>query len=379
MARQAQSANSRKDFTLVIDEFADFITPTMAQILTGARKYRLALVLAHQELRQLQRNEEVASAVLSSPFTRICFRVGDEDARKLSDGFSHFEARDLQNLGLGEAIMRVERSDFDFNMVVAPPAIVDEDQASERRKAVIAASRAKYSTPRADIEAAIRKATTAEPTGEKVVAKRAAENKEALPLVTVKLAVPEPKPATVSERKTVPADLGKGCNQHKMIQRRIKEAAEALGFRSTIEKQIPDTKESIDLFLERGDQSIACEISISTTIDHEVGNVAKCLKAGLQKVAVICLDAGRLEAIATAVTGSLGAEAAQRVVYFQPDPFIADLKQMPKPVSSPSETTNEVAGYKIKRRFPKLTSEEQQQKESIANQVAKKALRQKPV
>ena len=196
----------------------------------------MALVLAHQELRQLQRNEEVASAVLSSPFTRICFRVGDEDARKLSDGFSHFEARDLQNLGLGEAIMRVERSDFDFNLAVAPPAIVDEDQASERLEAIIAASRKKYSIPRADIEAAIRKATTAEPPAEKVVVKRPVEKKEVLPLVTVEppapppvVTVPEPKPVTVSERKTVPADLGKGGNQHKMIQRRIKEAAEEIG------------------------------------------------------------------------------------------------------------------------------------------------------
>ena len=53
----------------------------------------------------------VASAVLSQPYTRVCFRVGDEDARKFGDGFGFFEARDLQSLPNFEAICRVERAD----------------------------------------------------------------------------------------------------------------------------------------------------------------------------------------------------------------------------------------------------------------------------
>jgi hypothetical protein len=40
------------------------------------------------------------SSVLSDCFTRVVFRVGDVDARFLADGFSSFEARDLQNLDI---------------------------------------------------------------------------------------------------------------------------------------------------------------------------------------------------------------------------------------------------------------------------------------
>jgi hypothetical protein len=111
-----------------------------------------------------------------------------------------------------------------------------------------------------------------------------------LPAEILKLA--EALPPVIPEKKatTPPADLGKGGEQHKAMQRRIKEAAEALGFRSVIEKQIGESQESIDLFLERGDRKIACEISVSTTIDHEVGNVAKCLKAGLPEVTIICVS-----------------------------------------------------------------------------------------
>src|SRR5947208_7206793 len=112
MSRQQQAASVRRDFWCYIDEFHHFITPSMAEILAGARKYRIGLILAHQELRQLQRDSEVASAVMSNPYTRVCFRVGDDDAKKLADGFASFEARDLQNLGTGEAIARIERSAF---------------------------------------------------------------------------------------------------------------------------------------------------------------------------------------------------------------------------------------------------------------------------
>ena len=46
MAQQAQRLEARRDFWLYIDEFQHFITPSMAKILTGARKYRLGLTLA---------------------------------------------------------------------------------------------------------------------------------------------------------------------------------------------------------------------------------------------------------------------------------------------------------------------------------------------
>jgi hypothetical protein len=161
MSRQAQQIEARRDFWLYIDEFANFITPTMAEILSGARKYRIGLTLAHHELHQLQRNPEVASAVMSHPFTRIVFRVGDDDAKKLAEGFSYFEANDLRNLETGQAIARVERSDYDFNLSVPLPEAVDANVAAARRQEVITRSRKKYGTARADVEAMLAKSREA--------------------------------------------------------------------------------------------------------------------------------------------------------------------------------------------------------------------------
>ena len=284
MSRQAQQIAARRDYWIYADEFANFITPSMAEILSGARKYRIGLTLAHHELHQLQRNPEVASAVLTHPYTRIVFRVGDDDAKKLAEGVSYFESKDLRNLETGQAICRVERSDFDFNLSVPLPDEPDQDAATARRQEVITSLRKKYGTARADIEAMLAK-SRATPTPDEPTVKPAsvvtqtpkAADIAPPPVVSPPVIVPEVKSAVVSEKKTPSstADLGKGGEQHKAMQRRIKEAAEALGFRSVIEHQIVGSQESVDLFLERGDQKIACEISVTpplTTKSATSGN-----------------------------------------------------------------------------------------------------------
>src|SRR5581483_2325160 len=149
----AQARSSRRDYWLYIDEFDQFITPSMAEILKGARKYRLGLTLAHQELHQLQSEPKVSSAVATHPFTKIVFRVGDNDAKHLAESFSFFDAQGLKNLEKFQAVVRVERSDWDFNLSIIRPSPTDEGVADLRREVVINVSRQKYATPRAKVEA----------------------------------------------------------------------------------------------------------------------------------------------------------------------------------------------------------------------------------
>ena len=389
MSRQAQAITARRDFWLYIDEFANFITPSMAEILSGARKYRIGLTLAHHELHQLLRNPEVASAVMSHPYTRIVFRVGDDDAKKLAEGFSYFEAKDLRNLETGQAVVRVERGDFDFNLNVPLPETPDEEMAAARRQEVITRSREKYGTARSDIETQLAKSRVPldEPPVRHVISTpppklsqmtEPAESPKAVVPPAKEEAKPSKTPEAAVEKRPqgLPRDLGRGGAQHQAIQKRIKEAAEPLGFRSTIEKTVLDGTGSVDLWLERSGVAIACEISITTTIDHEVGNVAKCLKAGFLNVAVICLDEERLRKISAAVAGCLGEALAAQVQYFQPEAFIKHLKVLPPPPTpQPTETT--YGGYKVKRSMPKLSSVEQKQKEDVANRIMSEAMRRK--
>lgn len=104
--RQSLPKSQRDPYYIYLDEFQNFITPSITRILSGARKYGLGLVLAHQELGQID-DTKILNSVISNPYTRICFRLGDADAKRLENGFSYFEQSDLQSLGTGEAIMRV--------------------------------------------------------------------------------------------------------------------------------------------------------------------------------------------------------------------------------------------------------------------------------
>ncbi len=336
MARQAQQEARRRPFWIYVDEFHQFITPSLGEILSGARKYRLGLTLAHQELRQLQRDADVASAVLTNPGTRICFRLGDDDARKLADGFASFEARDLQNLEKGQALCRVERRDWDFNLSVPWPELPDPTEQAQRRQAAIAASRQTYATPRADIEAALRnRLEVAERPKPAEVRKPepapAKEVKPQEPPAQAEIARSQPPPAPakpvgepVGEPATPVVEEDTGLRAHEALKTRIRREAEAWDFTVTTEQPVLDGQGRIDLVLERGQRRIACEISVTTTPEHEAGNVAKCLDAGFSEVVLVALNARRKEKLRETLDQALGAEMSQvRVVL--PEELLAAL------------------------------------------------------
>ena len=393
MSRQRMPAAQRRDFWCYMDEFQNFITPSMAEILAGARKYRLGLILAHQELRHLEADRDVASAVLSNCYTRVVFKVGDADARALESGFSHFEARDLMNLGIGEAVCRVERSDFDFNLAVQNPESCDEDEARRVCEEVIALSRAKYARPRSDIEAELMrqwqtdapdktKPTPAPPPTPEppaISAEPTVSGKESAPVpetVTAETSEAEPKTPRV-----LPT-LGRGGVTHKDLQNAIKAQAEALGFHAILEQSVLGGKGSVDVALEKPGLRIACEISITTRTEHEVGNVLKCLEAGFLHVALICSDAERLQQINRAVRQRVVADEFARVGFYSSDEFFAHLKMLaeenpeePAPLAKPgAPKVRKKHGWTLKSQTVALTSEEAKQAEDRALCVIAEAL-----
>jgi hypothetical protein len=96
-SRAEAPAESRRPFTLYLDEFHNFTTLMLANMMSELRKYGVGLVLAHQFLHQLE--PEIRHAVLGNVGTTIAFRVGPEDAMLLAQEFQpKFEALDLVNL-----------------------------------------------------------------------------------------------------------------------------------------------------------------------------------------------------------------------------------------------------------------------------------------
>ena len=99
-----QAAFSRVDsrgdlpvFYLYIDEFQNFATPSIATILSEARKYKLSLTVAHQFIAQLE--EDIRDAVIGNVGTKVSMRIGTSDAEFLEKQFAPtFNAQDLENL-----------------------------------------------------------------------------------------------------------------------------------------------------------------------------------------------------------------------------------------------------------------------------------------
>ncbi|MBI1907967.1 type IV secretory system conjugative DNA transfer family protein [Candidatus Uhrbacteria bacterium] len=90
----------RKDFYLYIDEFQNFVTPSIATILSEARKYRLNLVMAHQYMGQLVKDgrSEIRDAVLGNVGSMFVSRIGPEDTEVLAKIYEPtFSPYDLMN------------------------------------------------------------------------------------------------------------------------------------------------------------------------------------------------------------------------------------------------------------------------------------------
>ena len=407
LSRQEIGEEQRHDFFLTVDEFHNFLAPSLAQILSGARKFHMGLVLAHQDLLQLWRVDAgIGSATMTNPCTRICFRVGDMDTKRLEGGFSTFNAADLQTLGIGEAIARVERSDYDFNLTTKDVVPVAAELAERRRARVIAHSRATYARPRAEIEAeitaywaSIREGEQAAPTGPskgkppappaQPPTVSASPSKPATPSTsqpaptsspsesaakpTAPLSSPAaPTKAPPEKPKSAEPTPGRGGKEHKYLQNLVKRLAEDRGYRATIEQSILGGAGSVDVSIEKGDQKIACEISITTTSEQEIGNIQKCLAAGYATVVVLAADAKTLRKLQSAAEASLTAETLTNVRFLQPEEFIAYLDELAAAAASSEDT---VRGYKVKVSYRPVSEAEAEARRQAISKVITKRLR----
>ncbi len=94
MSRADIPEDQRKDFYLYVDEFQNFATETFGEILSEARKYHLALIMAHQFIAQIGGNKSkdgkpsIKDAVFGNAGTIMSFKVGAEDAEYLEKEYA---------------------------------------------------------------------------------------------------------------------------------------------------------------------------------------------------------------------------------------------------------------------------------------------------
>jgi len=90
MSRADTPEDQRKDFYLYVDEFQNFATDSFCSILSEARKYHLALIMAHQYIKQLEKKNDtsIRDAVFGNVGTMMSFKVGADDAEYMAKEYA---------------------------------------------------------------------------------------------------------------------------------------------------------------------------------------------------------------------------------------------------------------------------------------------------
>jgi energy-coupling factor transporter ATP-binding protein EcfA2 len=91
LSRADTPQGARQPFLLYADEFHHYATESFASVLSEARKYGLALTIAHQYLGQL--SEQISDAVFGNVGTFLAFRVSEADAAVLERQFGSVFSR----------------------------------------------------------------------------------------------------------------------------------------------------------------------------------------------------------------------------------------------------------------------------------------------
>lgn len=379
-ARQNKAV--RNPFFVYIDEFQNFITPSIKELLSGVRKYNVGLILSHQDLQQLQREDgELLNGVLSNTYTRIIFRLGEPDAKKLQDGLTGFDSIDLQNLGRGEAIIRIEQPQYDCSLNITPLQAVAEETRKHNIDSVITHSRKHYAKERIEIEKLLFEKHSFKPQ-EPSVPKEKKEStepvlketiiEEKVKPIVVQSFQKEIEQLSVTEKEEEAADAY--VSTHRYLQTLVKKMAQSRGYIATLEASIPKSKRLVDILLSKNDKTIAIEVSISTDSDWEMHNISKCINAGFDEIVSLSGDIKQLEKIKQKCLEAIPDFENKNVQFYTPDKFLSYLMQ-----SEIRETQNSVVttnkGYRINVSYDTVTEEEMGRKKATVAQIVLNSLK----
>ncbi len=346
----------RTPFYLYIDEFQNFATESFAIILSEARKYGLSLIMAHQTLAQIP--DELRSLILGNAGLQVFFRINRQDAALLakeSFTYSGYEVKsvrslnpvywsyaeewekkieDLQNLQprfcyvkhkVRGGLILIQTTEIEDLWVTAGMA---EDEFESYMESLPIGNR--YLRSRTDLSKVAKERQ--ENIYEELRVREAERRKslEARPTPVEKPA-PEPMPTREApvhpERKPVlrTADTSgeKVETQHRYLQSLVKKMAEAKGYRATIEAPTPDGMGRVDVLLEKENERIACEISVTTDEAHELDNIKKCLASGYGEVIVCSEDRKKLEKIRKLASDEIGAQDQPNILFFTPEELMS--------------------------------------------------------
>lgn len=152
MGRVDMAQQEKKDFYLYVDELPSFTTESFEGMLSEARKYRLNLIIAHQQMTQL--DEHTRSAVLENVGTIASFKIDAGDSEMLEKEFEPiFYANDLVNIPKYNICLKLMidgATASPFSARALEP--IDTSDTKQNVERVIEVSRLRYGVAKAVVE-----------------------------------------------------------------------------------------------------------------------------------------------------------------------------------------------------------------------------------
>ena len=355
LTRQNLKRSERKPYMLYLDEFQNFVTPSIERILSGARKYGLGIILAHQELSQIS-DQQLLNSVISNPKTRICFRLGDIDAKRLESGFSFFESSDLMNLNRGQAIARIGSQNNDFNLTTEILSESEIDFSNE----IIDMVRAKYAKTKPEVEDIIglllpqfkkkTKSSEEEHSDETEVQEESLESSQELEEAENSA----PKTSLQEQKDSYLRDVEEQAKEqiHRNIQEYVLKLGQQRGYISELETPTNDGGR-VDVTLTKEALNIAVEVSVTNTAEYEVKNIYKCLDSDYSHIYMISESKVHLRNIKKLAKESLATKDLKKVKFGSPSDF---LKFIDSFTMKPKKQTKTVRGYRVKTNHVDINS-----------------------
>jgi hypothetical protein len=388
--RSALASHERNPTFIYIDEAQDYFDDNISNLLNQARKYRVGMIFAHQNLDQL--GAGLRSSVLSSTSIKFAGGLSAKDARVLDTEFrcdADFLLAQRKQRDHTEFACYVKNYTTQALSIQIPlgyvetlPILSYEDHAG-----LLENNRSLYCAPAMIPDFSRVQITPTPPKYETVAPATPQPQENAVVTECIKTApdveqppieIVAPAPVTPinpvtrkSASKNPPKEHtgpGAGGQHHKYLQGLIKGFAEERGFRASIEEPILDGAGRIDVAIVRGPVKAAFEISVTTNRDHELGNIEKCIAAGYTQIALVGRTDRHVTTLSKFIEENIDEKYRGLVTYIS-ESSISDY------IKSLSEIPDEhqtVGGYKVKIVRKVVNSEEAKAKrQSIAEVIAR--------
>lgn len=342
--RAAIEPDDRNPAYIYIDEAEGVVDQTLVRLLAQARKYKGAITIAHQHLDQLP--SATRAGILANTSIKLAGGVSAKDASALAPEFrckSEFILSQKKESSASHFALfakNITPQGMTFEVPLGYAERCDRLSADEYAD-LLEQSRATYGQAANDIEPddeiQVQEIGTADlptPVLSDAVATALTDSPDSFaPLQDQPIAIP-------AHRKE-----GGGGARHSEIERMVKELGEAAGFRASLEETILDGAGRVDVILRRDDLTICCEVSVTTTREHELLNVRKCLEFGGSNVWLVAHSERHCTSLRRFIRPQLTESELNKTSFLLPDQVGDMLRSLATP-AAPSE--NIIKGYRVK-------------------------------